>query len=57
MRPHHRQAAFVDAFLQELLTTTADIRRADRDGLVRPKNEPASRDWCWGMSYTQHPNH
>ena len=27
------------------------------DGLVWPRNEPATRDWCCGMSYTQHPNH
>jgi hypothetical protein len=30
---------------------------AEPPGRSWPENEPATRDWCCGVSYTQHPNH
>ena len=28
-----------------------------KDQKMLSENEPAARDWCFGMSYAQHPNH
>jgi hypothetical protein len=35
----------------------ADVPGGHHHAGCWPMNEPASRDWCCGMSYTQHPNH